>query len=693
MEDEDKLVFLDSSEAEENFLRGNTSTPTSGRRLSAAGKAALLKKKNLIPPLHSPTDRRVSLPRASKSTAMPVVEKRKPPKAGEGDEQQPRPEPTSSEKFIQEQLAALTAMIGGVKDDIGRAESRTAEKIDTKVDDLAGKLGARMTKAETDLARISAELATTRNQLETVMIAADEREKALPKLVETLLSSRTDTPAPDQRPGRRHRPLALTDTTMSTRTLNEERYWTARKSLRLWPVEGVSTKEAVLTFLEKKLLCPPGRVALNDFDAKCLYSPPDLIAQNQVLVTFTSIGLRDEVKSMSKNLSGRDRKTGVQIEPPDHLRGQYQAFQRLAFQLKRKHPSLRRNVKFYDPETCLTMDIKVSSDSEWKAVSYDHAREILKKTRVRTESFTIEELESMAEVAPRDMKKRRRDTIDSDSDDDMNSTIIDLTENVDENKKQSKSSRRLCFINTNARSLEPKIRALYDCFSEKDVDFAFLTETWYQSNSALQAKLSEHSHRFALQSIVRNRTTIANNGRSYGGIAFVYRKSRASFNHFPLVNPDDHEVLAPVGKVHSIPGKVFCITVYAPPNLAQSRATKLIEYVSDVIGEAKRSFKDCSVIVAGDFNQWKIQDISQDHPDLVEIPHGPTRGDRAIDRSFVNFGRAVQRSDSLPPLETETGQESDHRVAWAEAVFEVDSPKIITYPDLWKFEKKTFAKQ
>ena len=177
---------------------------------------------------------------------------------------------------------------------------------------------------------------------------------------------------------------------------------------------------------------------------------------------------------MSKNLRGTDRKTGVQLEAPNHLRGHYQAFQRLAFQLKRKNPALKRNIKFYDPELCLSMDIKINADSEWKLVTYEQAREILKKTRARTESFSIEELETLAEVAPRDLKKRRRETLpDSDSDDDMNSTVIDLTD-VDERNKSSYSSC-LSFINTNARSLAPKVRSLYDCFAEKNVDFAVLT--------------------------------------------------------------------------------------------------------------------------------------------------------------------------------------------------------------------------
>lgn len=48
------------------------------------------------------------------------------------------------------------------------------------------------------------------------------------------------------------------------------------------------------------------------------------------------------------------------------------------------------------------MDIKISADADWKLVTYDKVREILKKTRARTESFSIEELETLAEVAPRD---------------------------------------------------------------------------------------------------------------------------------------------------------------------------------------------------------------------------------------------------------------------------------------------------
>ena len=206
-----------------------------------------------------------------------------------------------------------------------------------------------------------------------------------------------------------------------------------------------------------------------------------------------------------------------------------------------------------------------------------------------------------------------------------------------------------------------------------------LTETWYQSNRQLPDLMAEYSARFLLDAIVRNRNIVANYGRSYGGVAFVYRKARASFKNFPLVNPENYEVLATVGKVNGIKGNFFVLSAYAPPNLPAPRARALIEYISDVVGEAKRTLEDCTIVVAGDFNQWSIEELIQEHPDLTEVQHGPTRGDRAIDRSLVNFGRLITESGSLRPLETENGNESDHRIAWARATFSKTPDKLVKY--------------
>ena len=67
------------------------------------------------------------------------------------------------------------------------------------------------------------------------------------------------------------------------------------------------------------------------------------------------------------------------------------------------------------------------------------------------------------------------------------------------------------------------------------------------------------------------------------------------------------------------------------------------------------------------------------HPDLREVDHGPTRQDRSIDRSFVNFKQAVVASGTTVPLEAESGATSDHRVAYFNAEFEVQTPKQVSY--------------
>ena len=46
---------------------------------------------------------------------------------------------------------------------------------------------------------------------------------------------------------------------------------------------------------------------------------------------------------------------------------------------------------------------------------------------------------------------------------------------------------------------------------------------------------------------------------------------------------------------------------YIPPNYTAARAYQCNKYVSDLIEEIKRTFEDCIIAVAGDFNQWPIE--------------------------------------------------------------------------------------
>ena len=437
-------------------------------------------------------------------------------------------------------------------------------------------------------------------------------------------------------------------------------------------------KAAVITFITRSLSAPSDLVTLDDFEAKRVPSTRDYAAQEKVVVIFSSIELRDRIKSLGKNLRGTDRKTGIQIEPPDHLRGQYQTFQRLAFQLKKKFPALKRNVKFYDPEQVLSMDILTLPDASWRTILYDDAKIIMSKNRERTESVTVAELEDMCNLGPGSPRKRRRETLLDSESSDNDDNIIDLTDNGT-NKNDKSSGVVLSFINANARSLKPKLESLDDCFQEKDLSFATLTETWFQDGRDFEVMKADMIDEYGLEMIARNRDNAAANGRLYGGVAFIFRRNCCSFKEYKIYNQDMHEILACVGTVKGIKGKVFVINCYAPPNLTTLRARMLVEFISDLTGEAKRKFEDCTLVVSGDFNQWPVDELVDDHSDLSEVPFGPTRQGRQIDRSMVNFGRAIKESGTLPPLETEQGLPSDHRIAWARAVFEPQPKNLITY--------------
>ena len=94
--------------------------------------------------------------------------------------------------------------------------------------------------------------------------------------------------------------------------------------------------------------------------------------------------------------------------------------------------------------------------------------------------------------------------------------------------------------------------------------------------------------------------------------------------------------------------------------------------LSDLIIDMKRKYHEPPTVIGGDFNQWPIQDVTDDFSDLSEVLVGPSRGDRSIDRLFVNFSRCIATSGTLPPLSTDPGQgeevrSSDHRVCYATA--------------------------
>ena len=76
-------------------------------------------------------------------------------------------------------------------------------------------------------------------------------------------------------------------------------------------------------------------------------------------------------------------------------------------------------------------------------------------------------------------------------------------------------------INTNARSLCPKVNSLLDCFDEMGVSLAVITETWLADGQGLDEDVDDLLEGAGLGMLYRNRPP-GRRGTSHGGVAVLY---------------------------------------------------------------------------------------------------------------------------------------------------------------------------
>ena len=140
--------------------------------------------------------------------------------------------------------------------------------------------------------------------------------------------------------------------------------------------------------------------------------------------------------------------------------------------MKKKNPGLRRNIKFDDRERTLVMDVR--TEEGWKTIEYATARNILKNRPKKKNSLSGCDVENLL---------NKSDVVDSNgSDSDMDEDVTIIEDNEANKAKTKCSPKSISFVNTNARSLMPKVKSLGDSFDELELHFAQVTETWLQSN-------------------------------------------------------------------------------------------------------------------------------------------------------------------------------------------------------------------
>ena len=167
--------------------------------------------------------------------------------------------------------------------------------------------------------------------------------------------------------------------------------------------------------------------------------------------------------------------------------------------------------------------------------------------------------------------------------------------------------------------------SLIDCFTDLNASVGIITETWLSDGDTLHEDIDNLVLGTGLQMLCLNRDPNVR-GFSHGGLAIIFKEAAVALKPFKLHNPDKLEVMMATGTIRGSPRKIAIVGCYVPPNYTTARARMAMELAAGAVAEAKRSLDDPMVVVAGDFNQWKIDQHLVDFLDLEEHNVGMTRG-------------------------------------------------------------------
>ena len=167
----------------------------------------------------------------------------------------------------------------------------------------------------------------------------------------------------------------------SKKSRQEMKFWHARRSLRLWPIGG-GKKEELHKYLKEKLRLDQEFIE-EELGEVVLVKPrePKNRNKDEYVVTFESKQVRDAVKAAAANLANHRDKAGMRLHVPDHLQKEFHSLMNLSYDLKKRHPKLKRNVKFDKEDFGLFMDVRMSEEGDWKRVKPAQAMAAVKKNR------------------------------------------------------------------------------------------------------------------------------------------------------------------------------------------------------------------------------------------------------------------------------------------------------------------------
>ena len=248
-----------------------------------------------------------------------------------------------------EHMLLLGGMRAVVADELKKTESR-----------LAGRIGG----LEKGFEELKDDVSKLDKRVEDV-------ERELESKVEDLIHRRVNNLRQDN---------TLPPMRVESSTTRDNCYWKARRSLRLWPVqgEGEGMKVNLMRFLVEKLRLGEDAVAgAEDCHIRRVPKANNPTIQHEVAVEFPTVDLRDVVRGAAYNLANHED-SGIRLEIAHHLMNNFKALNSASYRIKTRFPQCKRNIK-YDDEMCdLILEFRTTPGSgTWKRLRPDQARIML----------------------------------------------------------------------------------------------------------------------------------------------------------------------------------------------------------------------------------------------------------------------------------------------------------------------------
>ena len=215
----------------------------------------------------------------------------------------------------------------------------------------------------------------------------------------------------------------------------------------------------------------------------------------------------------------------------------------------------------------------------------------------------------------------------------------------------------------NMRSVWAKMGNLADDIAMRQTDICFLTEVWQ--------KLENKKQNYSIEKMLEMKgifyiSTPRPGARRGGGVAMAFPKSRFQVTKLNIEIPKPLECMFALVKPVNQTGKIkklIAVCFYSPPKSKQN--TKLIDLITVEISRLRTQYRGCGVLICGDRNDMKVEQLLAGDPALRQVVSQPTNKnqDKVLDVILTDLHTGYQEPTILPPIMVDGGREgvpSDH---------------------------------